>query len=346
MNRVGVIGAGSWGTALALLLAQKGFEVVLWARREAHAVEIAEARENRAYLPGFRLPEALRITIDLVKVVREAEALLFVVPSHGLRGVAAQVSEIISRRTKATGWLSEPQAIISATKGIENDTLLTMTEVLQEVLPASLGGRMAAVSGPSFAREVAGGVPTAVTVAARDQRVATAVQALLATEAFRVYTSLDVIGVQLGGALKNVMAIAAGISDGLGFGTNTRAALITRGLAEMARLGVRLGANPLTFAGLAGLGDLVLTCTGDLSRNRSVGLRLGQGQSLEEILQEMQMVAEGVKTAQAAWSLARKWQVEMPITHQVYRVLYEGCKPEDAVRELLLRPPRPEGDLI
>jgi glycerol-3-phosphate dehydrogenase (NAD(P)+) len=217
---------------------------------------------------------------------------------------------------------------------------------MEEVLPSRLSGRLAALSGPSFAHEVASSMPTAVTIAASEHKLCTGLQDLFTTETFRVYTSLDLMGVQLGGALKNVIAIASGISDGMGFGTNTRAALITRGLAEMSRLGMRLGANPLTFAGLAGLGDLVLTCTGDLSRNRQVGLKLGQGQSIDSILKEMSMVAEGVKTTDSVYAMAEKYKVEMPITNQVYRVLYQGLDPKNAVNELLARPPREElGDI-
>ncbi|NDY42744.1 NAD(P)-dependent glycerol-3-phosphate dehydrogenase [Dissulfurirhabdus thermomarina] len=337
MKRVGVIGAGSWGTALALLLARKGHEVVLWARRPVHASKLDRSRENASYLPGFPLPPEMVITSDLADVA-EAELLLVVVPSHGLREVAGALAPHLSG--------GGPKAVVSAAKGIENGTLRTMTDVLQEELPPEAGARVAVLSGPSFAREVAADLPTAVTVAAQDHRVAAWVQEVMATGSFRVYTSTDVVGVQLGGALKNVMAVAAGISDGLGFGTNTRAALVTRGLAEMARLGVRLGANPLTFAGLAGLGDLVLTCTGDLSRNRQVGLRLGRGEALQAILDDMNMVAEGVKTSRAARDLAARHGVEMPITEQVCRVLHEGFDPREAVRELMLRPPRAEAEFV
>ena len=339
MRRVGVFGAGSWGTTLAVLLADKGVETVLWARDREFAEQIRKGRENTSYLPGINLPAALEITSDISKAVSDKEILLFVVPSHGFREVAEQVSITLSDLSQSPNL---PLAVVSATKGIENRTLLTMTEILEEVLPPRSAGRMAVLSGPSFAQEVASSIPTAVTIACADHRLCTALQDLFSTETFRVYTSPDLIGVQLGGALKNVMAIASGISDGMGFGTNTRAALITRGLAEMSRLGIKLGANPLTFAGLAGLGDLVLTCTGDLSRNRQVGLKLGQGQSIDNILEEMKMVAEGVKTTSSAHAMAEKHHVEMPITNQVYRVLYEGHDPKDAVGELLMRPPRQE----
>jgi len=341
MKSVGVIGTGSWGTALALLLAHKGITCTLWARRPELASEVNRKRENVRYLPGFKFPGALHATADIHEAATGKDVILFVVPSHGLREVARETAEALRRK----GVL--PKAVVSATKGIENETLLTMTDVLEEILPEGLSGRIAALSGPSFAREVCAAIPTAVTLAASDQRLCTSLQELFSNDTVRIYTSLDLIGVQLGGALKNVMAIASGISDGMGFGTNTRAALITRGLAEMARLGVRLGANPLTFAGLAGLGDLVLTCTGDLSRNRQVGLKLGRGEALDTILGGMNMVAEGIRTSRAAHFLARKYGVEMPIAAQVFKVLYQGHDPKDAVRELLARPPRREfGDLL
>ncbi|MEA1868052.1 MAG: NAD(P)H-dependent glycerol-3-phosphate dehydrogenase [Thermodesulfobacteriota bacterium] len=351
MKHVGVLGAGSWGTALAILLANKGIKTILWARNQELAKQIRKTRENTLYLPGFKLPAALEITSDISIAVTDKEVILFVVPSHGFREVAKQVSMALddfsqSPNHQITKSPNFPYAVVSAGKGIENRTLLTMTEIMEEVLPSRLSGRLAALSGPSFAQEVAASIPTAVTIAASEHKLCTGLQDIFTTETFRVYTSRDLMGVQLGGALKNVMAIASGISDGMGFGTNTRAALITRGLAEMSRLGMRLGANPLTFAGLAGLGDLVLTCTGDLSRNRQVGLKLGQGRSIDTILKEMSMVAEGVKTTNSVYAMAEKYKVEMPITNQVYRVLYQGLDPKDAVNELLTRPPRQElGDI-
>jgi len=344
MKRVGVLGAGSWGTALAVLLANKGVGTVLWARNQEFAKQIRKGRENKSYLPGVELPVALGITSDISQAVIDREIILFVVPSHGFREVAKQVSIVLGDFSQSTNL---PYALVSASKGIENRTLLTMTEIMKEVLPSRLSGRLAVLSGPSFAQEVASSIPTAVTIAASEHRLCTGLQGLFTTETFRVYTSLDLMGVQLGGALKNVIAIASGISDGMGFGTNTRAALITRGLAEMSRLGMRLGANPLTFAGLAGLGDLVLTCTGDLSRNRRVGLKLGQGQLIGTILKETNMTAEGVKTTGSAYAMAEKHKVDMPITNQVYRVLHKGLDPKDAVNELLARPPCQElGDIF
>ncbi len=337
---VSVLGAGSWGTALSILLAKKGIRVKLWARRENHAQELNKIRENTRYLPGVRLPDNITCNHNLSDVVTECEVILFVIPSHGVREVAKKVSEIFK------DVKSLPLAVVSAVKGIEQDSLFTMIDVFQQELPRELSGKFAVLSGPSFAEEVANEVPTAVTIAATEVSVANMLQGLFATTYFRVYTSNDVVGVQLGGAIKNVMAIAVGISDGLGFGTNTRAALITRGLAELTRLAVRMGANPLTLAGLAGLGDLVLTCTGDLSRNRHVGLELGRGKKLPQILSDMKMVAEGVKTTKAVWQLAKRHGVEMPITEHVYAVLYKDLDPKDAVRHLLLRPPRPEVDFL
>ncbi len=335
MKSVAVIGAGSWGTALARLLSEKGVQVSLWARNKELVEKMARYRENSRYLPGFPLSKSLDITSDLGKAIFRKDVLLFVVPSHAMRETAFLVSQGLSKN-------GLPKAVVSCAKGIENDTLLTMTEVLAQVLPEDLSSRLAVLSGPSFAKEVAERMPTAVTVAAFNEWIAKGLQGLFSTDYFRVYTTQDVTGVQLGGAVKNVLAIAAGISDGLGFGTNTRAALITRGLAEMSRLGLKLGANPLTFAGLAGLGDLVLTCTGDLSRNRQVGLSLGRGRGMEEILSSMKMVAEGVKTSMSLFMLSKKHDVEMPIIEQVYQVIHEGLSPKDAVRALLERPQKYE----
>ncbi len=332
---VGVIGGGSWGTTLANLLAEKGHHVCLWVYEASLAQDMAETRENKTYLPGLRLQDGLQITSSLEVAVRGRSYVVMAVPSHVFRNVATQVK----------AFLSPDTIVVTVSKGIENETLLTMTQVLEEILPEGQHERVAALSGPSFAREVSEKTPTAVTVASASEEVATRVQHLFATACFRVYRTADCRGVELGGSLKNVIAIAAGICDGLGFGTNTRAALITRGLAEMSRLGVKIGARPITFAGLAGMGDLVLTCTGDLSRNRTVGLKLGRGMKLEEILAGMKMVAEGVKTTRSAYFLARKWDVEMPITEQVYKVLYEDKDPGEAVKELMSRELKEEWEL-
>ncbi len=325
-DKVTVIGAGSWGTALALLLSEKG-PVTLWGHSPERVAALRQARENRTYLPGFLIPANIEITAELAAAVRDCRSLVMVVPSHLFRAVFSQLQP----------YLPPTALLLSATKGIENDTLMTMTQVMADLLGPGSEARLGVLSGPSFAKEVAAGVPTAVTVAAANPEVASHFQTLFHSERFRVYSSNDVIGLELGGPLKNVVAIAAGICDGLGYGTNTRAALITRGLAEITRIGVRMGAQPLTFSGLAGLGDLVLTCTGELSRNRTVGLKLGQGQSLEEILAEMKMVAEGVKTTRSAWKLAQKMGVEMPILEQIHQVLYEGKGCPAAVHDLLAR---------
>lgn len=325
--KVAVIGAGSWGTALAKLLAEKNCSVLLWAYEPEVAEAISSRHENPLYHPGVRLPENLTATTDLPAAVAGKELVLFVVPSHVMRGVL----------TQAASHLSPNALVVSAAKGIENETFLTMSGVMAETLPDHIASRMVAVSGPSFAREVMQGMPTAVSAASRDPEAAEAVQQALAADYFRVYTSNDVIGVELGGAVKNVIAIAAGISDGMGFGTNSRAALITRGLAEIARLGVKMGANPMTFAGLAGMGDLVLTCTGDLSRNRQVGLAIGRGRKLKEILAEMKQVAEGVKNAETVYKLSQKMGVEMPITEQVYLMLYADKSPSLALATLMGR---------
>lgn len=330
--RIGVIGAGSWGTTLADLLARKGHEVTLWVYERDLAERLPSTRENDVYLPGFPLAPSLEFTADLAEAVTGRQMLVLVPPSQVMRRVMTEVAPRI-----APGTL-----LASASKGIENDTLQTMSEVLQDVLPPALHGGLAYLSGPSFAREVAAGMPTAVVAAAEKLAVARKVQGAFSTEAFRVYTNTDVHGVELAGALKNVIALAAGVSDGLGFGHNTRAALITRGLAEITRIGLAKGANPATFAGLAGMGDLVLTCTGDLSRNRTVGIELGKGRSLEEILAGMTMVAEGVKTTLSAWQLATRLGVEVPITEQMYCILYEKKDPRRAVSDLMLRELKPE----
>jgi glycerol-3-phosphate dehydrogenase (NAD(P)+) len=327
MTRCAVIGAGSWGTTLANLLAKKGLPVNLWAYEPELVETIRTRRENDLYLPGIELDPSLACTNSLEEAVTGAGLVLVVVPTQVLRGV---VREMLPH-------LQATALVVSASKGIELDSLQLVSQMYDELLPEHLSCQFAVLSGPSFAREVAREMPTAVVVAARDEEVARQVQSLFSTDYFRVYTNRDVIGVELGGAIKNVIAIAAGVSDGLGFGSNTRAALITRGLAEMSRLGRALGGDPLTFSGLAGMGDLVLTCTGDLSRNRSVGLALGQGRSLSEILGEMRMVAEGVKTAESAWNLARKLGVEMPIIQKVHQLLYEGKPAREAVLELMTR---------
>ncbi|HET8654672.1 MAG TPA: NAD(P)H-dependent glycerol-3-phosphate dehydrogenase [Longimicrobiaceae bacterium] len=330
--RVAVIGAGSWGTALANLLAKKDLETVVWSYEPEVAAAIDREHRNPLYLSEVELDERLRSTTDLAAAVTGADVVVSVSPSHVVRDTL----------TRARPHLRSDALLVGASKGIETDTLQTMDEVIGEVLPPGIAGRAVFLSGPSFALEVAREFPTAVTLASRDPGAARTAQELFQTEYFRGYTSADVRGVELGGALKNVIAIAAGVVDGLGFGYNTRAALITRGLAEMTRLGAALGADPLTLSGLAGMGDLILTCTGPLSRNRTVGVELGRGRAVDEVLAGMTMVAEGVRTARAAYLLSRRTRVEMPIVAEVHALLYEDRDPREAVENLMLRSPKAE----
>jgi len=332
--RIGVVGAGSWGTAIADLLACKGFETHLWVFEKEVKDHIEQFHENKLFLPDHQLSPNLSASNDLADVVSEKDLIVIVVPSHVMRNVTRQMA----------GHLSAGTIFTSASKGIEQKTHLTMSGVIKENLPEVENDRLATISGPSFAKEVAQKMPTSVTVACRNPEVAARVQHVFATSYFRVYTSDDIVGVELGGSVKNVIAIASGILDGLGMGLNTRAALITRGMTEVRRLGLHLGANPRTFTGLAGFGDLVLTCTGNLSRNYSVGIKLGQGKKLQQILAEMHMVAEGVKTAKSVYNFSRKLGVEMPICHEIYRILYEDLAPKEAVYRLMTRTLKQELD--
>lgn len=332
IERTAIIGAGSWGTALALLLVRKGAQVTLWGRNTEHIDKILKERENKKYLPGYPLPKELKITGDLSKAVNGSECVVMVVPSHGYREVFRRILPFLKANT----------LVVSAVKGIEVNSCMTMSQIMVEETSDTKPLGFGVLSGPSFAEEVANHQPTAVTTAFANHDAAVAVQHLFSTDTFRVYSSNDVIGLEVSGAMKNVIAIAAGICDGLQYGMNTRAALITRGLTEISRLGVTLGAEVQTFAGLGGLGDLVLTCTGSLSRNRTVGLKLGSGIPLEQALAEMSMVAEGVKTTQSCYTLARQLKVDMPILEQVYQVLYQNKKCEDAVRDLFQRNLRKE----
>jgi glycerol-3-phosphate dehydrogenase (NAD(P)+) len=329
--RAAVVGAGAWGTALADLLARNGQRVTLWAY-EADVVESINARhENSRFLADATVHEALRATGNLDEAVRDANLVLFVTPSHVLRPIARRAAICADERT----------TLVVASKGIERETLALMTDVVSEEMR---GRPVVGLSGPSFAREVVERQPTAVVAASRDPDASVRVQQAFSSDAFRVYTHHDVIGVELGGSLKNVMAIATGMAEGLGLGYNPRAALITRGLAEMTRLGVALGADPLTFAGLAGIGDLVLTCTGALSRNRQLGLEIGQGKRLDELLAARETVAEGVYTTQSAHALASREEIDMPIVAAVYRILFEGTDPRQAIGELMTRELRAEPD--
>ncbi len=334
INKIAMMGAGSWGTALALLLARKGLQVTLWDRDGDHIGQLAQNRENKRHQPSHPFPESLEVTNSLPEAVTGAECVVMVVPSHGYREVYRQVYPL----------LKEGSVVVSATKGIEIGSGQTMTGIMQGESCEQKQLHLGVLSGPSFAEEVANRQPTAVTVAFTDPLVAESVQHLFSTEHFRVYSSTDVIGLEISGAMKNVIAIAAGICDGLQYGLNTRAALITRGLAEISRLGVALGADLQTFAGLGGLGDLVLTSTGNLSRNRTIGLKLGSGMGLKQALAEMTMVAEGVKTTQSCYKLAKELKVAMPILEQVYQVLYQEKRCEDAVRELFQRDLKKESE--
>lgn len=330
--RTAIIGAGSFGTALARLLGQKGYSVRIWGREADVREAIAVRHENPRFLPGILLPETVVPVEDPAEAVRDAELVVAATPSHVARQVFGPLAPHLPPETP----------IVTISKGIEEETFLLPTEVLESVLPERYHPYLAALSGPSFAREVAEEKPTAVTIASKWDRTAQFVQEAFSTSYFRPYTSTDVVGVQLGGALKNVLAIAAGACDGLGLGTNARAALVTRGLSEMARLGVALGGDPLTFMGLSGVGDLILTTTGALSRNRALGLKVAEGVDPARYLSSQRTVAEGFLTAKAAWELARKHGVDMPITEQVYRVLHEGRPLLDAMKSLLTREQKDE----
>lgn len=327
---VAVIGAGSWGTALAIQTARTGHRTRMWDHIPERAAAMQKLRQNARYLPDIEFPPALEVAGDLEHVLADADVCIEAIPSTALRNVIPQVAGYIERKT----------VVICATKGIEVDTLLRMDQILAALLPP--GQPLVMLGGPSFAKEVANGLPTAVTLASGDPVANHTAAEALHGGFFRVYDTDDVVGVELGAALKNVLAIACGVSDGAGLGTNARAALITRGLSEISRLAVAKGANPLTMMGLAGLGDLVLTCTGDLSRNRRVGLGMGRGMALAEVIAEIGQVAEGVVTARSAWQLAQREGVEMPITEQVYRMLYEEKPVYDVLRDLAGRGRRSE----
>lgn len=332
MAVVSILGAGNWGTTLAILLHGNNHRVRLWEFRAVVAHDLERFRENRASLPGFTIPEEVAISSDLTQTVRDTEIVVFVLPSQVLRQVAVSLSAVVQ---------GQP-VLVSAVKGIENGTLMRMTEILGTVFPADRGWGHCALSGPSIAAEVIRGVPTAVTAASEREEVRHRIQVTFMTPTFRVYTNSDVVGVELGGALKNVVAIAAGIVDGLGYGANTKGALLSRGLAEIARLGSRLGAVPETFAGLSGMGDLVTTCFSEHSRNRRVGEEIARGKPLEAILSSLGMVAEGVETTKAACDLAAREIVDMPISQQVRAVLFSGKDARAAVSELMVREAKAE----
>ncbi len=326
---VAVIGTGGWGTALAVLLHGNGHKVALWGRLPEEVEPIIAAGENKAFLPGVKIPREILLTLDAASALREAELVVLAVPSHGMRPICEKVREV----------LPSDLPLVSVAKGIETETGARMSEVIAQVLKT---GRIIALSGPSHAEEVGRGIPTAVVVAAKDHALAAIAQKAFMNERFRIYTHDDLIGVELGGALKNVIAIAAGACDGIGFGDNTKAALCTRGLAEMTRLGVALGARRETFFGLSGVGDLIVTAFSRHSRNRGFGERLGKGETPGQIAASTQMVAEGVKTAKSAWQLAQRHGVDVPITRQVHAIIYEGQSPKQAVRDLMTREAKPE----
>ncbi|HDL18279.1 MAG TPA: NAD(P)H-dependent glycerol-3-phosphate dehydrogenase [Bacteroidetes bacterium] len=332
MAKIGVLGAGSWGTALAVLLSAKHEEIVMWEFFPEIAEKLQIDRENKRMLPGVKIPDNIKITSRLPEAVEGMEVLLSAVPSHVVRQLATLLKE----------FPVKDKIIVSVTKGIENDSLFRVAQIYRDVLPDFSPDHFVVLSGPSHAEEVSRGVPTTVVAAGSDLPVAKQVQNIFMTATFRVYSHTDVVGVELGGSLKNVIAIAAGIGDGVGFGDNTKAALMTRGIAEITRLGTALGADPLTFAGLSGIGDLIVTCMSRHSRNRYVGEEIGKGKTLDEVLSQMVMVAEGVRTARSVFELAKLKHVEMPISEEVYRVLFENKDPKTAVYDLMTRDAKQE----
>jgi len=331
VTRAAVLGTGSWGTAFAAVLADAGTETVLWARRPELAAAVCDTHENPDYLSGVRLPDSLTATADAEEALRDSDFVVLAIPSQTLRANLAQWAPLIPRDA----------TLVSLMKGIELGTTKRMSEVICEVADVPCE-RVAVVSGPNLAREIAAKQPAATVVACGDNDAAERLQAASITPYFRPYTNVDVVGCELGGAVKNVIALACGMAEGMGFGDNTKASIITRGLAEMARLGAALGADPLTFSGLAGLGDLVATCTSPLSRNRTVGEQLGRGRSLADIIGEMRMVAEGVKSSESIVALATKHDVEMPISEHVAKVVHDGMKPQEMLRSLMSREAKPE----
>jgi glycerol-3-phosphate dehydrogenase (NAD(P)+) len=327
VKNLAIIGAGSWGTALAIALGPRFARIRLWVYEADLAERVRQTRVNDVYLPGFEIPAHVEPTSTLAVALDGAEIVLSVMPSHLVRSLFGQM----------TPFLHEGMLFVSATKGLENETLLRMSQVIRQTLEPHFAPRIALISGPTFAREVATFEPTALVVASEDAALAQSVQSALSGPAFRLYTSTDPIGVEAGGSIKNVVAIGAGVLHGMGLGHNAAAALITRGLAEMTRLAVAMGGKPQTLSGLAGLGDLVLTCTGELSRNRQVGIELARGRKLDEIVNSMKMVAEGIKTTNAAVDLSRRHSVEMPISEQMFQMLHFGITPREAIRRLMDR---------
>lgn len=327
MDKVSVVGAGSWGTALAIGLGKKQYPVFLWARHKEAVEAINVDRENSRYLKGCKIPDSVKATQDLQEALRNSHMVVIAVPSHAVREVSRQCSP----------YIKPGMYIVNTAKGFELETLKYMSTVIEEETIPQVRDNIVVLSGPSHAEEVGLGMPTTVVVSSKKRSSAEHIQDIFMSDTFRVYTNPDITGVQLAGALKNVIALATGISDGLGFGDNTKAALMTRGIAEITRLGIRMGADVMTFAGLAGIGDLIVTCTSMHSRNRRAGIQLGKGKKLQEVLEGMGMVVEGVRTARAAHMLSRKYRVEMPITEHVYKVLFEGLDGRQAVKDLMVR---------
>lgn len=324
MSKVSVIGAGSWGTALAILLEKNGHEVTLWSHREEEAKELAKSREHKSKLPVVQIPERIEITGNLESALQAKDVLVFAVPSVAVRSTAKKVAP----------YVKKGQLIVNVAKGIEETTLMTLTDIIEEEIPGAKG---CVLSGPSHAEEVSRGLPTTCVVGAKDKETAEFLQNVFMSPVFRVYISPDILGIELGGALKNVIALAAGTADGLGYGDNTKAALITRGITEIARLGIAMGAKADTFYGLSGIGDLIVTCASKHSRNRKAGYLMGQGRSMQQAMDEVNMVVEGVYSAKAGLALSQKYKVEMPIIEQVNKVLFEGKAPAAAVKELMVR---------
>ncbi|XDD43084.1 NAD(P)H-dependent glycerol-3-phosphate dehydrogenase [Leptospira sp. WS60.C2] len=331
--KIGIIGAGSFGTALGSILADKGYDVTLWTRSEEQARSINQNHMNSKHMPDLVLPEKLKASTDLIEVVKDKDMIVSAPPSHALSGILREIKDHIPSKVP----------IVSASKGIENESLRLVSEIFESELPGQYHSQLSYLSGPSFAKEMVKRVPTIVSIASKNEATAKRVQEIFSFTYFRTYWTPDVVGVEVGGALKNVIAIAAGVADGLGFGQNTRAALITRGLNEITRMGIKMGADPMTFLGPSGMGDLVLTCCGEASRNRTVGFRLGKGEKLKEILASMNEVAEGVKTTLSTKNLADKLGVEMAITQEVYRMLYEDKDPKEVVKALMSRDLKREG---
>ncbi len=323
-QRIGVLGGGSWGTALSVLLANKDMDVDIWLRNKAQLSQILLDRENKKYLPNIKLPSNINLTDDIEKVVYKKDVILLSIPTHGVREALKQIKPFIN----------PDQILVNVAKGIENNTLLRISQIASEILP---NNKFAVLSGPSHAEEVALNIPTTVVAASSNKKIAEYVQDLFFTPNFRVYTNPDIIGVELGGSLKNVIALGAGISDGLNYGDNTKAALMTRGIFEMAKLGEEMGANPITFSGLSGIGDLIVTCTSMHSRNRRAGILIGSGKTMEQAILEIGMVVEGIKTTKSTYELAKKYKIDMPITEELYRVLYEDSDVKMAVQHLMVR---------